>query len=391
MVYFPIIIISIVCLVALTRPVTVLFHELGHAIPAILLTKQKATIYIGTYGDPTKCLRINLGALEIFFRYNPLSWNIGLCVPSAKDISINKQIVYILAGPLTSFLLGSITSYLTFEYDLHGFLKLFLIVFLFSAFFDLIINLIPNKNPIYLYAGAVAYNDGYRLKQLFYYKRLPEEYSKAVKLYNEKKFADSAIIFESLITDGATDENIYRLTISAFLHNKNYSKVKDLSETFALTNKMNSDDLSNLALAYSYLGLCEESIELYNKSLELNPENIYSLNNKGYTLNLMKRYEEAIPYFSKAIDIDKDFTYSYSNRGLSKIKIGQAGDGLQDITHSLRLDSDNSYAYMHMGIYYFEKGEFDKALQEFIRAKELDNSTHMIDNFIIDTKSKIKV
>ena len=197
--YFPMFLLILVALVLIARPFTVLFHEIGHAIPAIFLTKQKATIYIGSYGDPNKSIKINFRLLTIFFRYNPFAWRLGLCVPSAKSVSINRQIVYTLAGPITSVIIASIACYFTFAYDLHGLLKLFLIVFLGSAFFDLLLNLIPNETPIKLYDGSITYNDGYCLKQLYYYKRLPKEYSAAAHLYNEQEFADAAVLFEKIL------------------------------------------------------------------------------------------------------------------------------------------------------------------------------------------------
>jgi tetratricopeptide (TPR) repeat protein len=386
--YFPIILLVLIGLVLIARPFTVLFHELGHAIPAILLTKQKVTIYIGSYGDPKKSIKINFGLLTTFFRYNPFAWRLGLCVPSAKSISINRQIIYTLTGPIASLIIATIACYFTFAYDLHGFFKLFLIVFLGSAFFDLLVNLIPNGTPIKLYDGKITYNDGYNLKQLFYYKRLPREYSVAVDLYNEQKYSDAAFLFEKLVSN-TKDENIYRLAISSFLQDKNYIKAKEVSDTFTLTGKMNSDDLSNIALSYSQLGFHDEALKLYDKSLQLNPDNKYSLNNKGYTLNLMDKYEEAITLFDKSIELDPDFAYSYNNRGLAKIKLGQTEKGLQDINRSFEIEPNNSYAYMNMGIYHFDRWEFDEALQKFVKAKELDGSTYMIDKYINETKTEI--
>jgi tetratricopeptide (TPR) repeat protein len=365
----------------------VLFHELGHAIPVILLTKQKATVYIGSHGDPKRSIKINFGVLAIFFRYNPFAWRLGLCVPSAKSVSINKQIVYTLAGPIASLIIATLACYFTFAYDLHGFLKLFLIVFLGSAFLDLLVNLIPNETPIKLYDGSITYSDGYSLRQLFYYRRLPKEYSEAADLYNEQKFADAAVLFEKILTD-IKDENIYRLAISSYLQDKNYEKAKTLSEAFASTGKMNSDDLSNIALSYSQLGFHDEALKLYDNSLQLNPDNKYSLNNKGYTLNLMDKFEEAISLFDKAIELDKDFAYSYNNRGLAKIKLGWTEEGLEDINRSFELEPNNSYGYRNLGIYHFDKGEFDEAIRLFTKAKELDSSTHMIDELLTDTKLK---
>jgi tetratricopeptide (TPR) repeat protein len=376
-------------MVSITRPLTVLFHELGHAVPAILLTRKKVTIYLGSHGDPKRSFKINIGLLEIFFRFNPFAWILGLCVPSAKTISINRQIIYTLTGPITSFITAFFACYFTFNYDLHGFLKLFLIVFLGSSIFDLFINLTPIERPVKLYDGTFTHNDGYNLKRLFYYKRFTKEYTKATELYNEQRYSEAAILFNKILSKGLKDENIYRLAISSYLRDKNYEKSKELSDEFIQLGKINSDDLSNAGLSYTLLGLHEKALDLYDKSLEQNPGNKYSLNNKGYTLNLLNRYEEAIPFFDKAIEFDKDFAYPYNNRGLSKIKIGKQEEGLKDINYSLELDKDNSYGYRNLGISYFDEGEYNKALQLFTKAKELDSSTHLIDEFITETKKHL--
>lgn len=375
-------------MVLIVRPFTVLFHELGHAIPAILLTKQKVTIYIGSYGDPKKSIKLKFGLLIVFFRYNPFAWRFGLCVPSAKFISINRQIFYTLTGPIASTVIATIAFYFAFGYDLHGFLKLVLIVFLASAFLDLLLNLIPNGTPIKLYDGRITYNDGYILMQLFYCKRLPKEYLQAVDLYDEQKYGDAAVLFEKLISD-TTDENIYRAAICSYLQDSNYIKAKEVSDAFIVTGKMNSDDLSNSALSYSRVGFYDEAVMLYNKSLQLNPDNKYSLNNKGFTLNILGNYEEAISLFDKSIELDPDFAHAYNNRGLAKVKLGQTEEGLRDINRSIELDPSNSYAYMSIGIYNFDKGELEDALEKFMKANELDGSTYLIDKYINETKSEI--
>ncbi|MBK8341854.1 MAG: M50 family metallopeptidase [Bacteroidetes bacterium] len=57
--YFPVILLFFALLVFITRTFTVLFHELGHAIPAILMSKKAVTIYIGSYGDPKRAGILN--------------------------------------------------------------------------------------------------------------------------------------------------------------------------------------------------------------------------------------------------------------------------------------------------------------------------------------------
>lgn len=380
--YFPLILLYFALLVLITRPFTVLFHELGHAIPAILMTRKTVSIYIGSYGDPKKSLHFSIGLLDVWFKYNPFSWQLGLCVPSAKQISINKQIIYTLTGPLASFVIAIVACYFTFAYDFHSFLKLILFIFLGSSIFDLFVNLTPRTAPVKLYDGRLTYNDGYQLKQLFYYKKFTKEYKQAAELYNQKKFAEAATLFNDFLKSGFKDENIYRLAISSFLQVKNYKQAKELSNEFIMKGKMNSDDFANAGITYSQLDSHDKALEFYDKSLELNPNNKYSLNNKGYSLNLLNKFEDAITLFDKAIEIDKTFAYSYSNRGLAKIKIGKTEEGLEDINHSIKLDANNSYAYRNLGIYHLDKGEFSEALDLFRKAREIDSTTHMIEELI---------
>lgn len=376
-------------LILVIRPITVFIHELGHAIPAILLTGKKATIYIGSYGNPEKSLKINLGILVIFFQYNPFAWRQGLCVPSSQTISINKQIIYTLTGPLASLLAGSIACYFAFAFDLHGFLKLFLIVFLPSAILDLVANLIPDPVPVKLYDGTIVYNDGYSLKRLLYHKWFPDDYAKARELYNNQQYSGAAILLEKMLSKGITDEDIYRTAIHCHFLNKNYNKAKELADKFMQTGKMNADDLPGIALICCRSGFYNEGIEFYDKILQQNSGNKDALNNKGYTLNLLNRFEEAIAVFNKAIELDANCGYSYSNRGLAKIKLGLREEGLQDIHHSFELDMNNSYCYMNLGIYHFDKGKFDEALQQFLKAKELDDTTHKIDELLNQTRQKL--
>lgn len=383
---FPLILLLLTLLALITRPLTVLIHELGHAIPAILFTKKKVSIYIGSYGDPKKSLNFNIGLLNIWFKYNPLLWQLGLCIPSAKEISINKQITYILAGSLTSFTIALVACYFSFIYDLHGFFKLFFVIFLSSALFDLYINLMPKTTPIQMYDGSIVFNDGYYLLQLIKYKQLSNEYNNAIEQYHLNNFNGAATSFNNILNTGLKDENIYRLAISSYLQTKNYINAKTLCDEFMVLNKMNSNDYVNTGIAYAQLNHYEKALEYYEKALKLSPNNIYPLNNKGFILNILERFEEAIPLFDKAIDIDNSFALSYNNRGLAKIKVGQIESGLEDINHSFKLDNNNSYNYRNLGIYHLEKKEYSKALELFKKAKAIDNETHDIDELITTAK-----
>lgn len=386
----PIVLITIILLVVATRPFTVLFHELGHGIPALLLTNDKVTLYIGSYGDPNHSLTFRLGRLEFFFKYNPFLWKLGLCVPHSKEVTLNRQILITVYGPATSLLLGALCCYIAFAADLHGSIKTISIVFLGSSLFDFFVNIVPRDQPIQLFDGSIVYNDGQQLKQLFKYKILPSQYTVGADYYNNQEYEKAAKAFHDIVDKGLRNDIFYRLAISAYLQFKDYETALTLHQEFEKHCKLNSDDYANSGLMKSQLGNYDEGMPDYQKSLDLNPENKYALNNRGYTYNLLEQYEQAIADFDKAIEIEPEFAYSYNNRGLAKIKLGQENEGLKDIKTSLDLDDKNSYAYRNLGIYHYDKGDFDKALEHLDKAYELDKDTHLVTDYIEKTKEKLK-
>ncbi|MDF2191500.1 M50 family metallopeptidase [Paraflavitalea sp. CAU 1676] len=386
--YFVIIMLTLALLFAITRPFTVLFHELGHAIPAILMTRKSVSIYIGSFGDPNKSLHFSIGLLDVWFKYNPFTWRQGLCVPSAEEISINRKIVYTLTGPLASVVIAVVGCYLAFALDLHGSLKLLLVFFVGSSIFDLFVDLIPIETPMVLYDGRLTYNDGYQLRRLLAWKRFAGKYELAAELYTRQQYDKAADSFCEMLEGGLKVDHIYRLAINSLLQTKSFARAKELSDEFMLHGDLDSGDYAAAGVACSHLGQKDKAVEWYDKSLALDPNNYCSLCNKGFSLILFNQFEEAIPLFDKAIEIDNTSAHSYSSRGLAKIKIGRVEEGLEDITHSFKLDGHNSYAYRSLGIYHLDKGDAEHALNLFKKAKELDDTTYLIDELINEADSQ---
>lgn len=220
--YLPAIFLGLFLLVVITRPFTVLLHELGHAIPLMLMTKQGATIYVGSYGDKKFSFKLPLGRLDIWFRYNPFRWNGGLCIPNATDISIKRQIIYILSGALFSFLIAILLFFITFTYDLHGSIKIICVFTLGSTILDLFSNLIPRE--IKLADGTIMHSDGYYIFKLQKLKKFPDEYVGAVESYTNKQYDKTGKIFEDFINRGLVNEDVYRYASTSYIFTKNYEK-----------------------------------------------------------------------------------------------------------------------------------------------------------------------
>ena len=176
-------------IVILTRPFTVFVHEFGHALPLLFFTKDKVTVFLGSHGDKSNSFRIKVDLLEIWLLKNPFIWKSGLCIPPKKEISINKQIIYTLAGPIASLILALIAAFLAYYFDFSKIGGFAIFVFFISAIFDLFHNLTPNKRQIVLNDGTVTYNDGAQLEFLFFLKRISRDKTNPIQLYHEGKYA----------------------------------------------------------------------------------------------------------------------------------------------------------------------------------------------------------
>ncbi|CAL2080516.1 TPR repeat protein [Tenacibaculum sp. 190524A02b] len=375
------------------RPFSTLIHELGHGIPALLLTNKKVTLYLGSYGDPKESVKVVIGRLELFFNKKPFNWNIGLCVLEQEILSVNKQIVINLMGPIASLGLSIFLSYLVFFTELNDYVKYILFFFNVSTYYDFFINIVPSKNAIELYDGTTVFNDGKQILNLLKFKKTPIEYNLGVEHYNNQEYDLAAVEFEKIYEKGYRERVIYQLLISAYLQIKDYDNALRVNNIYCneFKNKLDSNDYSNSGLIKSFFGAYNEALTDYQKAIELNPKNSIALNNRGYTYNIIEDYENALKDFEEAIALEENFAYALNNRGFAKIKLGKKEEGFKDLEKSMTLDDANSYCHLNFGIYHYDNGDYKKALQYYKKAKELDTTTYLLDKYIEQVKQKLRV
>jgi len=386
---FPLFILPLFFLLFLAaRSLTTFFHELGHALPALLFTK--VTVFLGSYGNIDKSVKVIINKrFGFYFRLNPLKWGKGMVEFGSVSVSFTKHLFILLLGPLFSLIIATVALYTIFSFDLNGFLKLSGIIFLLSATFDLR-NIYPSNTPIVTESGKITYNDGNQIFRIINFEKHKKDISLAYKLYAEENYAAAAIIFEKLNPKSLTNDGL-DIMISSFHRCKRYAKAKEIYiqlRELPGQKRFTSSNLGIIGLTYSYLGEYNDALDYYNESIELDENNMYSFLNRGFTYNLMGRYAEGLDDFNKALTIDRNFAYAYSNRAYSKIKLNDVDDALADITRSLELDDKNSYAYRNLGIYYLEKGDYKVALFNLKLAYELDPDTHLIMDYIKEAENK---
>ncbi|MDB5257952.1 MAG: hypothetical protein JWM14_2647 [Chitinophagaceae bacterium] len=348
-------------------------HELSHAVPALLLTKDKVTIHLGSYGQETGNIHFRAGRLEWFVKYNIFSWSGGLCRVYDPECSTRTNIIYTLCGPVFPFLLSLSACIIFLLPDGYEWYKIFFCLFTLVTFSSMVRSLVPSRKPVIMADGNITYNDGESIRRQLSFGKAKSFYDKAVSYYNKQAYPLAIVELEQLLLLKPTSSQAYEVLISCYMQEKNYKQAKGIAVRYVEHCKgLDDREYAMIAYVYSQLNELERSLHYYSEALKINPRNSTVWNNKGYALNLLGYYEKAIPCFSKAISLHPLFAFAYNNLGYARIKMGELEEGFKSIKHSHRLDMNNAYVYRNFGIYYLEKKEYAEALKQLKKAKEID-------------------
>jgi hypothetical protein len=360
------------------RPLTVLIHELGHAVPALILTRQKVTVFVGTYGSTKGCIQLPLGLIIIYFHYIPFGWNKGVCIPESKNISVDKQIIYTLCGPIASLLVAAGVLLLRPTQDGYSYMGFFLILFLCSAVFDLFHNLIPNPKPITLDNGSQTYNDGKSLSRLFQIRNIRDAYP----FYEAKNFKEAYVRLSKAIESGIDHPMVFTLALSSLAHiGPTKNDILFLHKIKARNQFQDTDEL-NLGVCYAMLEENEEAEKIFNQILLRDANNLFAHANIGYLRLTDKKYSAALEKFDLVTTLNPKFAYGFACRGMSKIYLGNYESGLQDVQSALTLDPHDPSSHSALGLHAMKIKEYSKALEHFEKAKNLNPNIHKIDQLI---------
>jgi len=370
----------------LARALTVLLHEFGHAVPLLLFSNSKVTLFIGSYGDKTNTLHLPLGRLDLYLKYDRI-WQRGLCL-QGEDASITVVLLSIVAGPLVSFLISTIGCYLVFAFEFHGFLKLFFVCLAISGVIDLFQNLFSSNAKIKTDRGSYVKNDGSQIQYLWRAREALGTLDSVRKLLEDKKYQEAVLTLDEVIDKTGSNEHILRLLIVSHLHNRNLEEALFRFQELEKVSQPTAYDHNLHGLIHLNAGRYEEGLSCFEKTISIEPQVPEYLNNRGYLYSILKDYELALKDLNLAIKLEPDFAYPYNNRAYIFIKKGLYDEALSDLIETLKLDSSNAYAYRNYGIYYMALDDTEMALEYFKKAKELMSDVLWIDELLEETRGR---
>ncbi|MGI0022431.1 MAG: tetratricopeptide repeat protein [Nitrososphaeraceae archaeon] len=90
--------------------------------------------------------------------------------------------------------------------------------------------------------------------------------------------------------------------------------------------------------AFAHLCKYNDAIYHYDKTLELNPNNIHALTNKGSALASLGNYQEAISYYDKALEINLQYVIALNNKGNALASLGNYQEAISYYDKALEIN-----------------------------------------------------
>lgn len=258
----------------------------------------------------------------------------------------------------------------------------------------------PEESKAYAIAGDLYYIDkqddvalGYYLKALEFNKDVLQVWQQVMLIYNQKR--DWANVLKTATEAMELFPNqpiIYLFKGGAEMQLKEYEKaIKSFSKGEKMSadnNKLRAQFLANLGDANHSLEKHEESDSAYEKSLKLDPENAYVLNNYSYYLSLRKqnleRAKQMSAYANKLEPGNESFLDTYA------WILFQMGDykGAREWQEKAMAAGGNQSSTIleHYGDILFKLGQKAEAVKYWKQAKDLGSDSATLEQKIAQEK-----
>lgn len=125
----------------------------------------------------------------------------------------------------------------------------------------------------------------------------------------------------------------------------------------------------------------EKAIKIYEKVLDINPNEEVAWNNIGNVYFRQKRHELAINTYKKSIELNVNYLPAWCNLGGVYNEICDYSRAIEAFQKTLELDPEYIEAWFHLGNAYYGMSDFKNAIEAFERTLRINpDSIRALDN-----------
>ena len=161
---------------------------------------------------------------------------------------------------------------------------------------------------------------------------IEELIEKANKLSNQERFEEALELLENLFKDEANSIKVRKPLIDTLLsyggylndvYTLEFEKAKNIFERIIEIDPNNYRAHYNKGIAYFNLSKMEEAKKSYEKALSIKPDYKHCIYNLGLLYETTNDLQKALKYYEKTLEIDPKFTYATHARAQIRNKLDE--------------------------------------------------------------------
>ncbi|HEY9714760.1 MAG TPA: tetratricopeptide repeat protein, partial [Chroococcales cyanobacterium] len=188
--------------------------------------------------------------------------------------------------------------------------------------------------------------------------------------------------------------DIYELDGLSYLKQGNCAAAEKYLRRASTLEPYNSNILNNLGNALYRQNKLDESIEVYNRALQLpNAEQFKVLVNLGNSFADKGKVDDAIEQFNRALQMSPDFAPAYLGLGRMYCDHGKFDLAERELRNAVKYKPDYAMAYYYLGRAQNEQGKYKDALTSLKSSLSYEQNPRYrsdTENYIREVSARIK-
>ncbi|MEM8722985.1 MAG: tetratricopeptide repeat protein, partial [Cyanobacteria bacterium P01_G01_bin.39] len=129
-----------------------------------------------------------------------------------------------------------------------------------------------------------------------------------------------------------------------------------------------TNDLVNQGVEAGKAGDIKKALELFERAIEIDPNDDETWFNRGVALGELGRLEEELASYDRAIEIKPDYDSAWFNRGNALFYLGGLEEALASYERTVEIDPNDDETWYNRGVALGELGRLEEALASYDRA-----------------------
>jgi tetratricopeptide (TPR) repeat protein len=132
-----------------------------------------------------------------------------------------------------------------------------------------------------------------------------------------------------------------------------------------------SEPWNNKGISLDSLGRHQEAIDCYAEALGIDPQCVAALNNKGISLGSLGLYQEAIDCYDEALDIDSQYINTWNNKGNCLDSLGRYQEAIDCYDKALDINPRYAETWNNKGVSLNSLGRYREAIDCYDKALDI--------------------